>query len=475
MRASTIYDGESTAPRLVPAPEPAGDLQPPRNIDAERMVVSACLLDDGGAEALDDVMLIVRPSDFYREAYALMFGAMCDLRSAGGPTDATTLIDELERRGHLGRCGGEDGVAEACGAAPHSANARFHASIVRQKSQTRRLIQACTEIIRDGYSNLYTSAQLVEAAEARVFAIRDEGLGASTAPMSEVLGEVMAEIERRRLGGSQGLPTGFRDVDQFVTMNPGDLIIVAARPSIGKTAFAAALAGHAAERESIRVLFVSLEMTRQSLVERMLSSKSGIAGGVLRTPWTMGKADEAALFNTAHAVDALPFDFTLSPRSTVSEIAAQARRMKHRGGLGLVVVDYLGLVEPRPGKTATRQDDVAGISRDLKAAALELKVPFVVLCQLNRQSESRDDRRPRLSDLRESGQIEQDADAVLLLHRPEFYDPNDRPGIAEVVVAKNRNGATGAANVRFLKHCTRFEDAPPEFYGAPATATEGVF
>lgn len=464
MRASAIYP-ETAA--TVPMRPPSADPLPPQNLDAERMVVSACMLDHGGAEALDDAMLAVRPSDFYREAHGLMFDALCGLRTQGRPTDAVSLIDELERRGWLERCGGEDGVADVANAAPHAANAGFHAGIVRQKAMTRRLVEACTEIIRDGYSNLHTATELVERAESRIFAIRDEGLGAATASMGEVLGEVMAEIARRRLGASQGLSTGFRDVDQFASLNPGDLAIVAARPSIGKTAFAAAVAAHAAEAEAARVLFVSLEMSRQSLVERMLASRSGVPGGALKTPWTMGADDERALHVAANAVDALPFDFTLSPRATVAEIAAIARRMKRRGGLGLVVVDYLGLVEPRAGsRQSTRQDDVAGISRDLKAAALELGAPFVVLCQLNRQAETREDKRPRLSDLRESGQIEQDADLVLLLHRPEFYDPNDRPGVAEVVIAKNRNGATGAAAIRFLKHCTRFEDAPPGFYAA---------
>lgn len=442
--------------------EEAGEA-PPQNLDAERMLVSACMLDHGGAEALDDAMLIVKPSDFYRESHAVIFGALCDLRAAGKPTDAVALIDELERRGRLTAAGGEDGVADVAGAATTAVYAGFHAGVVVQKSQTRRLIQACSEIVRDGYSNLYTSAQLVERAEAKVFAIRDDGPGSSTAPMSEVLGEVMAEIERRRLGASQGLPTGFQAIDALVSMNPGDLVIVAARPSIGKTALASAVAEHVARAESTRVLFVSLEMTRQSLVERMLAAKSGVRGGLLKAAWRLSEDDDRALFTAADAVDAIPFDFTMSPRVTVSEIAAHARRMKHRGGLGLIVVDYLGLVEPRAGasRSSNRQDDVAGISRDLKAAALELKVPLVALCQLNRQSESREDRRPRLSDLRESGQIEQDADVVMLLHRPEFYDPDDRPGFAEVSIAKNRNGATATVNLRFIKECVRFEDVPP--------------
>lgn len=438
----------------------ADALLPPQNLDAERHVLSACLMDP---ETLDDVMLVVRREDFYRDAHGLLWSVLVDLRTSGVPVDAVAVGDELERRGEFARFGGEDALGGIANAAPHSVNALHHAAIVRQKAQTRNLMNAAAETIRDGYSNRMTAAELIEAAEARVFAIRDEGLGGSTIDASALVGETLAAIESRRLGASRGLSTGFGAIDQFLELRPSELVILAARPSIGKTALASSVAEHAAIQESVRVLFVSLEMDRGSLMERMISGRAGVEGGRVRRAWLLTPAERKAILEAADVIDRALIEFADSPRQSVSEIAALGRRMKHRGGLGLVVVDYLGLIATVASRTKSRQDEVAEISRSLKAAARELKVPFLVLCQLNRESEKREDRRPRLSDLRESGQIEQDADAVLLLHRPEFYDPDDQPGIAEVVVAKNRNGATGSARLKFVKECTRFEDLPPDF------------
>jgi len=442
-----------------PFPAPELDVQlPPQNLEAERLVLSACLLDP---EVIDDVMLVLKRDDFFRVAHQSLWSVMVDLRSTGVAVDATTAGDELERRGEFARFGGEDALGEIANAAPHSANVLHHAGIVKAKSQARGLARAATEIVRDVYSNMKTASELIESAEARVFAVRDDGLEGSTIDASTAVAQAMAEIERRRLGASQALSTGFRVLDRFVRLAPSKLIVLAARPSIGKTALAAQFIEHVAIEESTRVLFASLEMNHEELLDRMLSARSGVPGEKLKMPWLLTEAEGGAISLAAAVIDRALIEFADAPRQSVGQIAAMGRRMKHRGGLGLIVVDYLGLVEPRSAKGSTRQDDVAGISRDLKTMARELKVPVVALCQLNRQSESREDRRPRLADLRESGQIEQDADAVLLLHRPEFYDPEDQPGIAEVVVAKNRSGATGATKLKFVKACTRFEDLPP--------------
>lgn len=431
------------------------DRLPPQNLEAERHVLSACLLD---AQALDDVLLMISPEDFYREAHGLAYGALKALRDEGRTTDAVALADELIRRGEYKRLGGNEFLAEIANAAPHAANARYHADIVRQKSVTRRLIQSAMDTIRDGYSNLFTAQQLVESAEAKIFAIRDGECSDAAIEAEDLIAAAMTTITGRHEGSGRGLMTGFADLDGLLDgFKDEELSILAARPSMGKTALALQIIEHVSIEQGRPCLFVSLEMGSGALGDRMLATHAMVDGFKIRRPWTMTMAEMNRLGNSAARLSAAKITIADSPSRTVGQIAAMGRRMKHRGGLGLVVIDYLQLIDDERAKGEARHEGIAKISRRLKATARELKVPVIALSQLNRASEQREDRRPRLADLRESGQIEQDADSVLLLHRPEFYDPNDQPGIAEVIVAKNRNGPTGNTRLAFLKSCTRFD------------------
>lgn len=437
------------------------DRLPPQNLEAERHTLSACLLN---SEALDEAILVLSPDDFYREAHGVVFRTLKELRDAGRTTDAVILADELIRRGQYKQLGGDDFLAEIANAAPHAANVRYHADIVRQKAVTRNLIQAASETIRDGYSNLFTSQQLVESAESKVFAIRDAVCSSEVFGADRFVGEAMTTIAGRRDGGDEGVPTGFTDLDMMIVgAKPEELVIVAARPSMGKTAFAMQVAVDAAsgsdKRRPVPVLVVSLETGRHALGERMLSTHAQINSQSLRRPWLMPYVEANRLANSAAALSQIPIVIDDSPSRTVGQIAANGRRMKHRGGLGLIVIDYMQLLDGEKQRGEGRHEEIAKISRRLKAMARELGVPVIALSQLNRAVEGRsgDDRRPRLSDLRESGQIEQDADTVILLHRPEYYDPADQPGVAEAIVAKNRNGPTGTARLCFRKNCTRFD------------------
>lgn len=439
--------------------ETQSDRLPPHNLDAERMVLSACLLD---AQAIDDVLLVLKDGDFYREAHGLAYGAIRALREDGREVDAVTLADELARRGQFERIGGDDFLAEIAGAAPHAANARYHADIVRQKAVTRGLVALSTDTIREAYSGLWASDQLVESAERRLFALRDAEARDSSSTTEELVGDALTRIRAREEadGASEGLgvPSGFADLDQFIDrLKPEEMTVLAARPSQGKTALAMQIAVNAALDSGVRCLVVSLEMGRQALADRMLANHAPLDGAKIVRPWTMTFAEKHRLAKAAAELSGAPIVVDDAPTRTVGQIAAMGRRMKRRGGLGLIVVDYLQLIDDERGRGESRHEGVARISRRLKATARELGVPVLALSQLNRQSEQREGLRPRLADLRESGQIEQDADAVLLLHRPDFYDPNDQPGIAEVIVAKNRNGPTGATRLVFLKSFTRFE------------------
>ena len=439
--------------------EGLADHLPPHNLEAERGVIAAAMLEPA---TLNETASVVSAGDFYREAHAVAWQAILGLYDRGQAVDAIGLADELARRGQYKAIGGDQALLEIVNSVPHAANALYHAQIVRQKATARQLIQACTDVIRDAYSNLHTAAELVASAEAKVFAISEAEATGATVDAGEVIADSFQAIDGRKEGRSTGLMSGFGDLDYLTDgFKPGDLVILAARPSQGKTAMAMAIAQHVAEAAPGSVLFVSLEMSRGQLGERLLSSWANLGGDKLKRPWTMTDAERGRLGDAAAELRTLRLKIDDTPARTLSQIGANARRVKSRGGLSLVVVDYLGLIDGQRQKGENRQEEVARISRRLKSLARELAVPVLCLHQLNRQSETREDRRPRLADLRESGQIEQDADSVILIHRPEFYNPNDQPGIAEVYVAKNRNGPTGQVRLAFVGHCTRFDSLTP--------------
>jgi replicative DNA helicase len=446
------------------------DHLPPQNLEAERSVLGGILLDN---EVLHEIAQFLTPEDFYRDAHQLIYRAINELYSLGKAVDAVTLADELIRRDQFKQIGGDEILLEIANSVPHAANAKFHAEIVRQKSIMRQLIQSSTEIIREGYSNLYTAQQLLESAEQKIFTIAEDQIRGDTHEIKEVLEKAMTLIAKRadEKHPVTGVASGFHDLDDITNgFHSDQLVIVAARPSMGKTAMMLNICDHAAITGKIPVLVVSLEMGNLEIGERLLCSRSRVDGHKLRTGHGLDYRELNKLGKAYGEMQEAPIFIDDTPARNMLQITAMARRLRLRQNLGLIVVDYIQLIDSEDSRDS-RQEQIAKISRRLKTLARELHVPVIALSQLNRAVESREDRRPRMADLRESGAIEQDADMVLLLHRPEYYDANDQPGIAEVIVAKNRNGATGSIKLTFLKNLTRFENlasiAEPIDEGSP--------
>jgi replicative DNA helicase len=439
------------------APAGLSDRLPPQNLEAEQGVLGSILLDN---DMLHDVVGQLNVDDFYRDSHQILYRAIRDLYDLGKAIDAITLADELVRRDQIKSVGGEDYLAEVINSVPHAANAKYYAQIVRQKSVSRQLIESANAILRDGYSNNFTAEQLLEAAERRVFAIAEDQTKGDTVELKDVVTRAMDRIAARSESRHPvtGIASGFYDLDDLIGgFQPEQLIILAARPSMGKTAFALNCCDHAAIEMKKPVLFVSLEMGELELAERLLCSRSRVDGHKLRTGQNLGTREMTLLGKAYEELGASPVFIDDTPSRTMLQITANSRRLKMRQNLSMIFVDYIQLIDSEESRDS-RQEQIAKISRRLKTLARELKVPVIALSQLNRAVESREDRRPRMADLRESGAIEQDADIVLLLHRPEYYDPNDQPGVAEAIVAKNRNGATGSVKLTFLKHYTRFEN-----------------
>lgn len=428
---------------------------PPYNPVAEQNVLGSILLDN---DVAPDVLLEVAADDFYRAAHQTIYEHVADLFSKSLPVDTTTLAHALEASGSLEAVGGEDYLAELLNSVPHALNARSYAQIVRQKSIARALIEAAHQTLAEAYSNTYNAEELLNRTEKRVFAISDTGRKQTEITAEEAVRRAIDRLDTR-MSGPTGLTCGLPEVDAITAgLQAEELVIVAGRPSMGKSAFAMNLAEHAAIDKKLPVMFYSVEMGHLELAERILSSRGRIPGNLFKKPADMDAGHYGRINTAFESVKKLPWLFNDVSSQTVLSISASARRMKQRrGALGLVVVDYLQLLEPLDPRDS-RQEQVALMSRAMKTLARELKCPVVVLSQINRKAEDREDRRPRMADLRESGAIEQDADKVILLHRPEYFDPNDQPGIAEVIVAKNRNGATGTAKVGWSPSLTRFED-----------------
>lgn len=428
---------------------------PPQNLEVERGVLGIAMLD---GSTMEEISRRVTADDFYRDTHQTIYRALLDLWAQGKPTNAPVLADELIRVGEFERVGGDETLRHLAEQAPVAANAAYYAAIVREKAMARALALASNETIREVYSNRFTAAELVNAAQARMMAIT-EGRGIQrVATLDESLTEVVNLIHLRQGGAVTGLGSGYADVDAITAgFQPGSLNVLAARPSMGKSALGANIAEYVAVRLARPVLFVSLEMTRDQLVQRMLCGRSGISGYKLSTGLPRLNLREWERLDTARrelSTPLLTFDDT--PALGALEIMASARSLHRKNPLGLIVVDYLQIVSAED-ESRSRQEQVSKISARLKSLARELGTAVLALSQLNRAVENREDRKPRMADVRESGAIEQDADTVMLLHRPEYYDPNDQPGIAEVIVAKNRHGAIGTAKLVFRKDQIRFE------------------
>jgi replicative DNA helicase len=433
------------------------DRLPPQNLEAEQGVLGSVLLDN---DTLHDVVPILKAEDFYRDTHQILYRTVRDLYDLGKPIDVITLAEELTRRDQFKTIGGDETLTRIVNCVPHAANAKHYADIVRQKAISRELIECANEILRNGYSNSFTAQELLEAAERRVFNIAEDQTKGDTVELNQVVADAMDRIVARSESRHpvSGLATGYIDLDDITGgFQPSQLIVLAARPSMGKTALALNICEHVALTLKTPVLFVSLEMGRLELAERLLCARSKVEGHKLRTGQNLGTREMDLLGRGFLELRDAPLFIDDTPLRSMLHITANARRLKLRRGLGLIVVDYIQLIDSEDPRDS-RQEQIAKISRRLKTLAREIHVPVIALSQLNRAVENREDRRPRLSDLRESGAIEQDADVVLMLHRPEVYKEDDQPGIAELILSKNRNGATGTVKLTFRKQITRFEN-----------------
>jgi replicative DNA helicase len=440
----------------------------PASEGAEKGLLGSCLLDD---RAIPECEALVQPPDFWWPAYGTIWRAILAVHRTM-PADFVTVSEELERMDELERVGGSVAVADLVAGVPHSANATYYAHIVRSHALRRRIMDAATAINERGYALLETAEDYAAEAERSLLAAVGGGLGGDSFPLSDVLAEAMGNILRRRDGELTGIPTGLKDLDGFLGlgMAPGHLIVLGARPGNGKTALAVNLCVHASVDLKIPSLIVSLEMAKAELGERIIAGRAEIDGTKLKRAWEITEAEMEKMHRVVSALSECPMHVDHRAGQTLASVLANSRRHKANQKIGLLAVDYLQLVRGTGGddRGRNRQEVVAEISGRLKDLARNLEIPVLAMCQLNRDCEGRTDRRPLLSDLRESGAIEQDADAVILIHRPEKYDEHDQPGVAELIVAKNRHGATGTARVAFRKKFTRFADLDERHGDAPA-------
>jgi replicative DNA helicase len=434
---------------------------PPQDIAAEQCVLGGMLL---SKDAIADVVEILRTPDFYRPVHATIFDAILDLYGRGEPADPITVAAALADSGGLGRVGGAPYLHDLVSTVPTAANAAYYARIVGERAVLRRLVEAGTRIVQLGYGSAAGAGRdvddVVDLAQQAVYDVTERRVSEDFAVLADMLQPTLDEIEAVGAQGGvmTGVPTGFSDLDRLLNgLHPGQLIIVAGRPGLGKSTAAMDFARNAAVRHNLASAIFSLEMSKVEIVMRLLSAEARVPLHVLRSgqlsddDWTklarrMGEISEAPLF-----VDD-------TPNMTMMEIRAKARRLKQRHDLKLLVVDYLQLMTS-PKRVESRQQEVADLSRGLKLLAKEIDCPVIAVAQLNRGPEQRTDKRPQLSDLRESGSIEQDADVVILLHRDDYYDKESpRAGEADFVVAKHRNGPTDTITVAAQLHLSRFVD-----------------
>ena len=430
----------------------------PWSAEAEQAVLGAMLLDQDAAlraaELVDDSM-------FYREAHRRLFRAMVSLVERRTVIDHITLRDELLRRGELESAGGLDYLAELVDSVPTAANLEFHARIVRDKAILRRLIETSTGIITEAYDGHSTATELLDIAESRIFKISQQRGDEGFTRIKEMLWPTMERIETLQRSGKAitGVPSGFVDLDALTSgFQRAELVVVAARPSMGKTAFCLNIAANAAAEQNGVAIF-SLEMSKESLVQRMLTATARVDSHRVRQG-TLRDSDFTQLARAAGLLQTYQVWIDDTPSITLLEMRSKARRLKIDNDLKLIIVDYLQLMRS-PEYSENRVQEISDISRSLKALARELEVPVIALSQLSRASEQRGgERKPILSDLRDSGAIEQDADLVIFIHRPEYYDRDDesKRGLAEIMLAKNRNGPTGDVQLKFTREYTRFDN-----------------
>lgn len=441
----------------LPLPDQPADRTPPQDIAAEQSVLGAMLL---SKDAIADVVEVIRETDFYRPAHQVIYGSILDLYGRGEPADAVTLSAELTKSAEISRIGGASYLHTLVSMVPTAANANYYARIVREQAILRRLVEAGTRITQMGYSGTGEVDDIVDRAQAEVYEVTERRNSDDYLPLSAVMNEALTEIEAisNRDGEMVGVPTGFTDLDSLTNgLHPGQLVILAARPSIGKSTLGIDICRAASIKHGLTSVIFSLEMSRNEIVMRLLAAEAQVSMHHMRTG-TMTDTDWTKLAQKMGTVNDAPLFIDDSPNLTLMEIRAKCRRLKQRHDLRLVVVDYLQLMTSGK-RVESRQQEVSEFSRSLKLLAKELDVPVIAISQLNRGPEQRQDKRPMLSDLRESGSLEQDADMVVLLHREDFYErESPRAGEADFIVAKHRNGPTATITVAFQGHYSRFVD-----------------
>ncbi len=431
----------------------------PHNIEAEQSAIGGMLLSQ---EAVADVLEVVSGSDFYSPKHELIFNAIIHLFGRGEPTDVIAVTDHLNKQGNLLKAGGADYLHSLSSFVPTAASAGYYAKIVSDKAILRRLINAGTRIAQSGYESQGEVEDLVNQAQSEVFAVVSQTAKDDYVGLSESIDFAIRDIElaQNRGGGLTGIPTGFTNLDTYTHgLHSGQLVIVAARPSVGKSTFALDIARNAAIRNNNATIFFSLEMGRSEIAMRMLSAESGIYLQSMRKG-TLTEGDWAKLAAVRGKINDAPLYIDDSPNMSLVEIRAKCRRLAQQVQLKMVVIDYIQLMSSGK-KVESRQQEVSEFSRALKLLAKELNVPVVALSQLNRQPEQTKDKRPELSHLRESGSLEQDADVVVLLHREGLFEKDHpRAGEADLILAKQRNGPTGTVTVAFQGQYSRFVNMP---------------
>ena len=442
------------------APERVLDKLPPQNLDAEMSVLGAMLLD---REAIGYAIEAITADSFYKEAHAKIYSAVVELFDANQPVDIVTLSEHLGKRKEIEAVGGASYISMLLDAIPSAANIVHYLKIVRDKSLLRKLITGASGIVSRCYDGGEDVNELLDGAERDIFEIAQRRDTQGFVRIGDLIKHSIETVESlyQKKEYVTGVPTGYTDLDTITAgLQPADLIIIAGRPSMGKTSLALNIAEHAAIVAKIPTAIYSLEMAREQLVLRMLCSHARVSAHNVRTGFISEKHDFPKLVNAAGKLAAAPIYIDDSPSISVLEMRAKARRLVAREKIGLVIVDYLQLMRSYSKKSENRQQEISEISRSMKALARELHVPVIVLSQLNREAEQRPGNRPKLSDLRESGAIEQDADVVMLLFREEYYEPDNEEakGRAEVIIAKQRNGPVGNVKLTFLEECTHFEN-----------------
>ena len=430
----------------------------PHSMEAEQAVIGSMLMD---RDAMESALEILQPDDFYGRQYGTLFQAIRELNTENKPVDLVTLQERLKENNVPEELAGMDFIREVLGSVPTSANVKYYAKIVKEKSLMRRLIRTTEEITAQCYQGTDNVEALMDSTEKKIFNLMQSRGGGDFTPIRQVVINALERIEAasKQNGSITGVSTGFIDLDyQTSGMQPSDLILVAARPSMGKTAFVLNMAQHMAFRDNITTAIFSLEMSKEQLVNRLFSLESKVDAQVLRNG-RLEDSDWERLIESAEIIGNSNLIIDDTPSISIAELRSKCRKYKMEMNLGVIIIDYLQLVSGSSGgkSSTSRQQEISDISRSLKAVARELNVPVIALSQLSRAVEQRDDKRPMLSDLRESGAIEQDADVVMFIYRDDYYNKeSEKKNIAEIIVAKQRNGPVGTVELAWRPQYTQF-------------------